>query len=59
MAIQPCPACGQPTPRLLDFTSQHAHVNFFRCECGHMWTTDKEDGSIVRNITPLAERAPA
>ena len=59
MPIQPCPACGNRTPRLLDFTSRYAHVNFQRCECGHIWTTDQQDGYIVRNVTPLAERAPA
>ena len=59
MPVTPCPSCGRPTPRLLDFTSQYARVNFYRCDCGHIWTTDKTDGSIVRHITPLPQpKAP-
>jgi uncharacterized Zn finger protein len=59
MPIQPCPACGQQTPRHLHETSKIAHVNYFRCDsCGHIWTTSKQDGSLVNHITPLPEEPP-
>ena len=39
MPVQPCPACNRPTPRLLDFTSQLASVNYYQCDwCTHIWT---------------------
>jgi hypothetical protein len=55
MPVQPCPACAQPTPRLLDETSKSAHVNYYRCDCGHIWTTSKETGDVVTHVTPLAK----
>jgi len=53
LPIQPCPACRDPTPRRLDFTSDTATVNYYRCQCGHIWTASKKDGAIVHNVTPL------
>ena len=52
MPVQPCPACNRPTPRLLDFTSQLASVNYYQCDwCTHIWTASKEDGSLVTHVT--------
>ena len=54
MHIQPCPACDRPTARLLDDTSKGAEVNYYTCDpCGHVWTTDKDTGAILRHVTPL------
>ena len=56
MPTQPCPACHGPTTRRLDGASEDAYVNYYRCErCGHVWTTSKDDGSIVHHITPLTK----
>lgn len=58
MPQRPCPACGTDTPRRLDSTSEVAAVNYYRCaRCGHVWTVDKQDPSIVTHITPLSERS--
>ena len=54
MSIWACPACGLATPRLLDESSKTASVNYYRCEgCGHVWSAKKEDGVVVKHITPL------
>ena len=58
MPIQPCPACSKPTPKFLDETSRHAHVNYYRCDCGHIWTINKRDPSLVTHITRLPEKQP-
>ena len=49
----PCPACDRPTPRLLGESSKGAVVNYYRCDCGHVWTATKTDGSFCRHVTPL------
>ena len=57
MLIQPCPACNKPTARLLDGTSKDAVVNYYICgPCGHVWTTDKHSGAIVRHVTSLTAK---
>lgn len=54
MRVQTCPACNRPKPRFLDECSKDARVNYHRCEgCTHTWTTSKQDGSIIRHVTPL------
>ena len=53
--IQQCPACGRPTPRLLERLSIDSFVNYYRCECGHVWTTSKTDALVVRHITSLPD----
>src|SRR5262245_2454621 len=53
MPIQPCPACGRPTPRLLEEVSRHAIVKYYRCDsCGHVWTVHNTTGA-VHHVTPL------
>ena len=55
-----CPACDRPTARLLDETSKSAFVDYFICNaCGHVWTTSKQNGSLVHHVTPLTRRQPA
>ena len=53
MLTLPCPACAKPTPRLLDESSKGATVNYYRCECGHIWTISKATGKLVSHVTPL------
>jgi uncharacterized Zn finger protein len=54
MPVQPCPACHEQTPRHLDETSKQAVVHYYRClSCGHVWTVNKDNPSIVANVTPL------
>jgi hypothetical protein len=56
MPSQPCPQCKAAAPRLLDATSKHASVLYYRCaKCGHVWTVPKydPDGPITHiTITP-------
>jgi hypothetical protein len=57
MPVQPCPACGRTTPKLQDDFIKYALVNYYRCEgCGHVWTTDRVTGAIVKHVTPLPEK---
>jgi len=54
MPIQPCPACGQQTPRHLHQASEEAFVNYYICpDCGHIWNLDKLDPSKLTHVTPL------
>lgn len=54
MPIQQCPSCGTDTPRLLDYPSKQAAVNYYRCpQCGHVWTISKDDPARVEHVTPL------
>jgi len=57
MPTLPCPACAKPTPRLLDESSKEAVVNYYRCECGHIWTISKTTGKLVAHVTPLTKAA--
>ena len=53
MPVQ-CPACYQQTPHHLNETSKDAVLDYYRClRCGHIWTANKQDPSIVVNVTPL------
>ena len=55
MRVLPCPSCKWTPPKLLSDLSQDARVNYYRCpECGHVWTTDKNDTVILRHVTTLA-----
>lgn len=57
MPIQPCPSCGVPVTRRLDFTSQYADVNYYICErCGHIWTISKDGTGEVTHVTQLPDR---
>ena len=56
MPTQPCPACGHQEPRHLKQTSVDAPVNYYRCECGHVWAADKEDPSIVTHLMPFLKK---
>jgi len=38
---------------LLDESSKGATVNYYRCECGHIWTISKATGKLVSHVTPL------
>ena len=60
MPTRSCPACDCPAPRLLDEISTSALVNYFICDaCRHVWTTSKQNGSLVHHVTPLTRRQPA
>ena len=59
MSIRPCPSCHASSPRFLPATSQHADVNYYRCDpCGHVWTIPKSnpDGP-PHHITPRRVQA--
>jgi hypothetical protein len=53
MAPQPCPACHQSEGRWLEWVSEQAYVDYFRCFCGHVWTVSKDAGHERRNITEM------
>ena len=56
MRAQPCPWCDLPTAKQLTEASKLATVNYYICDlCGHVWTTDKQTGAIVKNITLVTE----
>jgi hypothetical protein len=58
MPIQPCPACQSSQPSRLDDLSKGADVNYHRCpNCGHVWTTTKDDSVILRHVTTLDMQA--
>ena len=38
---------------MLDHGSRAAAVNYYRCDCGHVWTASKETDKVVTHITPL------
>jgi hypothetical protein len=57
--IHLCPVCAKPTPPLLDDTRKNAIVNYHRCSCGHVWTTSKKDGSLVRHVRTRPSDAQA
>jgi uncharacterized Zn finger protein len=49
-----CPACGAVRLRKLDAPSEFASVNYYRCaECGHVWTTAKDDSGKITHVTDL------
>ena len=53
-----CPACGKLTARLLEESSKDAHANYYRCDCGHIWSIDKHTGKLVAHVTPLTRTPP-
>ena len=57
-----CPACSVASPQWLESTSKLADVNYYRCQgCGHVWTTNRDNGAILHHVTPLTRgsRLPA
>ena len=47
-----CPLC-QAEGRFLAGASQHADVNFYRCDkCEHVWSTPKDADGPIRHVTP-------
>ena len=57
MAPTRCPACPSHAPPVfLAVTSSDAFVNYHRCpDCGHVWSTTKDDGAFLKHVTPLRE----
>jgi len=49
----PCPACGKATPRLLEENNEDARANYYRCDCGHIWSIHKQTGKLIAHVTPL------
>jgi hypothetical protein len=48
-----CPRCHTETARSLEYPSQFAHVNYYRCaNCAHVWTTPKDDPTRITHVTP-------
>jgi len=46
-SIQPCAECRSLAIRWLDSRSQHAELNYYRCErCGHVWTLPKGETDV-------------
>jgi lysyl-tRNA synthetase class I len=58
MAEQTCPACQKHSPTLLEETSKDTMVNYYRCDCGHIWTVSKRSGKLVAHVTPLTRTRP-
>jgi hypothetical protein len=57
--IEPCPACATATPNRLDSSIDSAVVDFFRCTmCGHVWTVEKLNPSVVTHVTPFLRVKP-
>jgi len=60
MPVQPCPACGQPTPRHLDASSEDAWVHYYSCSsCHHIWTVDNTNPAKVTHVTPWKKMPPS
>jgi uncharacterized Zn finger protein len=39
---------------MLDYTSATSYVNYYRCsECGHVWSTPKDDPTRVTHVTKV------
>ena len=46
MLVRPCPHCRNPAAQLLDHSSAHAHVWYFRCSaCGHVFAVHRNNPS--------------
>jgi hypothetical protein len=53
MPLPGCPSCGQATTRHLSAPSKDAPVDFFACQCGHVWRVSNDDPTLITHITPL------
>jgi uncharacterized Zn finger protein len=49
-----CPKCDCDG-RWLEYVSRGADVNYYRCECGHVWTISKDGRRREREVTVVAE----
>jgi hypothetical protein len=54
----PCPYCGGPDARRLDWVSEEAWVDYFRCDdCCAVWTLEKpEPRALPNQISHFLER---
>jgi hypothetical protein len=59
MPTRPCPICAHTAPRYLPATSEHADVNYYRCDpCGHVWSIPKDKPDAPpRHVTITVPRA--
>ena len=60
MASTRCPSCpSQIKPKSLDYLSEGAKVNYYRCmDCHHIWTTSKDGRVIHRHVTRQLAKDP-
>lgn len=56
MAALTCPACARRSAQVLPFPSDLAAVDYYRCECGHVWNVDKADPTRINHVTTLRHR---
>lgn len=56
MPTRPCPECDQPAPRHLPASSEHASVNYYRCDpCGHVWHVPKDKPHAEQKAVTITE----
>ena len=58
MTIPTCPVCLGTAVAFLATPSDRSVVDYYRCACGHVWTADKVDQSVVTHVTPLPTLRP-
>ena len=58
MTIPTCPVCLGTAVAFLATPSDRSVVDYYRCACGHVWTVDKVDQSVVTHVTPLPTLRP-
>ena len=58
MTIPTCPVCLGTAVALLATPSDYSLVDYYRCGCGHVWTADKANQSVVTHVTPLPTLRP-
>ena len=59
MPVQACPAWCQQTPRHLDEASKSSVMRYYMCQhCGHIWTVNKRNPTIVTNVSPMPQKQP-
>ena len=58
MTIPTCPVCLGTAVAFLATPSDRSVVDYYRCACGHVWTADKVDQSVVTHVTRLPTLRP-
>jgi hypothetical protein len=53
----PCPKCSCGG-RWLEYISAGSQVDYYRCECSHVWTVSEDARHQQRGVTVPAESSP-
>jgi len=58
--IHTCPRCDSPSIRKLEALGSFTKIDYFRCNvCWHVWSTNRETGKKIQDVTPLnPEKTP-